>query len=533
MGHVALAITWGGGEELLLVHAGLSEEKYALADLAVLQTATEAWFYPEAPAGEDAKPPARAFHCGAVLGRKAYVFGGHVWVKEKRGLHKFNDLWALDTDVWAWSKVEALGPQPAPRDFAGLVDLPDGRLLLFGGLDASERRLDDTWIFDPSQSAWTELKVERHPRARYAHSLARMANRLFLFGGEANAGLCGDLWTLRGLGADDEAASWIPLELPGSPPSARKGAAMAAVGLWLVVMGGRTADLGWFRTRTDTFHNDLVAMDRDGGDGAVRWTAPSVTGDAPAPREFHSLTSLSGGRLFLIGGGNGKQIFGDAWWLETDAVPYPGSAADTSFAQLSDALFPPAALAKVGRARGSTGSSNAPLSCVSVDAPGELRPRGDRDAASLAGSEAVSAGVQVGARHTPSGAEGPSASDRPFVARASWWAGTSASPGFESLRSRVGLPAQALDPGDEAGHGAERASMLLHGLGVQKRGQSGIAPAEAARSFLATAQPQELRMRDVECMLLDYQARGVRAAGDVRLSDVHSLQLGYQEALKL
>jgi len=97
MGHVALAITWGGGEELLLIHAGLSEEKYALADLAVLQTATEAWFYPEAPAGPAVRPPARAFHCGAVLGRRAYVFGGHVWVKEKRGLQKFNDLWCLDT----------------------------------------------------------------------------------------------------------------------------------------------------------------------------------------------------------------------------------------------------------------------------------------------------------------------------------------------------------------------------------------------------------------------------------------------------
>ena len=105
MGHVALAITWGGGEELLLIHAGLSEEKYALADLAVLQTATEAWFYPEAPAGQAVKPPARAFHCGAVIGRKAYVFGGHVWVKEKRGLQKFNDLWCLDT-------VRGCGPAP-------------------------------------------------------------------------------------------------------------------------------------------------------------------------------------------------------------------------------------------------------------------------------------------------------------------------------------------------------------------------------------------------------------------------------------
>jgi len=27
-------------------------------------------------------------------------------------------------------------------------------------------------------------------------------------------------------------------------------------------MGGRTADVGWFRTKTDTFLNDVVVMDR-------------------------------------------------------------------------------------------------------------------------------------------------------------------------------------------------------------------------------------------------------------------------------
>ena len=36
----------------------------------------------------------------------------------------------------------------------------------------------------------------------------------------------------------------------------------AGVGLWLVVMGGRTADVGWFRTKTDTFLNDTCVMDR-------------------------------------------------------------------------------------------------------------------------------------------------------------------------------------------------------------------------------------------------------------------------------
>ena len=39
------------------------------------------------------------------------------------------------------------------------------------------------------RSTWLELKAERHrPKARYAHSLARMDSRVFLFGGESNTG---------------------------------------------------------------------------------------------------------------------------------------------------------------------------------------------------------------------------------------------------------------------------------------------------------------------------------------------------------
>ena len=70
--------------------------------------------------------------------------------------------------------------------------------------------------------------------------------------------------------------------------------------------------------------------------------------------------------------------------------------------------------------------------------------------------------------------------------------GGSAAALFEGLRLRVGLPARAPDPSVEGvgAHGAEKASMLLHSLGVQKRGQSGVAPAEAARTFLATAEAQ-------------------------------------------
>lgn len=98
MGHVALSVdaraSWG--EELLLVHGGLNEEKVALGDLHVLPCTGKSWFTPH-EAAKGLAPPARAFHSGAVIGGKAYIFGGHVWLKDKKALHKFNDLWSLNT----------------------------------------------------------------------------------------------------------------------------------------------------------------------------------------------------------------------------------------------------------------------------------------------------------------------------------------------------------------------------------------------------------------------------------------------------
>ncbi len=53
------------------------------------------WFHPS-PASNSG-PAARAFHAAAALGTTLFAHGGHVYVKEKKGLHKFDDLWALET----------------------------------------------------------------------------------------------------------------------------------------------------------------------------------------------------------------------------------------------------------------------------------------------------------------------------------------------------------------------------------------------------------------------------------------------------
>lgn len=72
---------------------GLGADKRALDDLYVFQVQSQAWICPKVA---NKGPSARAFHCAAAVGRCLYVFGGHVYHKD-RAVHKFADLWCLDT----------------------------------------------------------------------------------------------------------------------------------------------------------------------------------------------------------------------------------------------------------------------------------------------------------------------------------------------------------------------------------------------------------------------------------------------------
>lgn len=72
---------------------GLSAEKRALDDIHIFQVQSQVW---SSPTIANAGPAPRSFHAAAANKLKLFIFGGHVYQKD-RAVHKFGDLWCLDT----------------------------------------------------------------------------------------------------------------------------------------------------------------------------------------------------------------------------------------------------------------------------------------------------------------------------------------------------------------------------------------------------------------------------------------------------
>ena len=239
------------GDDLVVVHGGLGEGRFALGDTWILMSSSASsasssssngdegggWVcLPAAASSEEnplpPPPPPRAFHCGAALGASLFIFGGHAIELEEgeeqgprrgnmrqqrhqRRLKKRNDLFRLDLSTMAWEDPLALSSPslPCPRDFASMCSLPrsgtQGLLLLHGGLDSQERRLGDTWIFDVALNRWKKIETgfvpsspspssspvllsspsssSLYPLPRYGASLTRVGDRAFLVGGDTGA----------------------------------------------------------------------------------------------------------------------------------------------------------------------------------------------------------------------------------------------------------------------------------------------------------------------------------------------------------
>jgi len=159
------------------------EGKYqVLDDLNVLDTQTMTWSRPKTT-GE--APCARSGHTLTAIGKKLYLFGGGVWNEREGWVHKFNDLYILDTETLHWTKPTSQGKidtSTFPISFAV------GRFLfIFGGGSKPHHSVtNDLYILDTATLTWSSPDSEgTKPLPRDMGTASTVGDSIYFLGGYA------------------------------------------------------------------------------------------------------------------------------------------------------------------------------------------------------------------------------------------------------------------------------------------------------------------------------------------------------------
>jgi len=247
----------------------------------------------------DGAPKARSSHAVAVIGRKAYVFGGEF---EPR-VPIDNHVHVFDLDAKNWSIAPASGDIPGPRIGVTMVAL-ENTLFVFAGRDAEHEELDEFYSFDTVSGEWK--KLPSGPPHRSYHTLVAdpSSSTLYTFGGCGRDGRLKDLWSFS-----TASNTWKAMPLPGDNVLPRGGPALAVAGggVW-VINGFNGKELG------DVHRFDIASE---------TWEEVHLTGDSkPSPRSvlcavtYKCYIVIYGGEVDPSDQGHlGAGAFSDEVWL--------------------------------------------------------------------------------------------------------------------------------------------------------------------------------------------------------------------------
>eukprot|EP00762_Andalucia_godoyi_P003182 ANDGO_01154.mRNA.1 Tip elongation aberrant protein 1 len=136
--------------------------------------------------------PGRRKHHAMVAesSTKAWLFGGEAADSSKM----YNDLWVMNFETCSWSIYVPLKNSPIPCARAGhSLELFEGRLYVFGGIDPSGKVLNDLYCFNIAERTWKLIRSSfasssseyglDGPVPRTFHSCTRIQGWIFFFGG--------------------------------------------------------------------------------------------------------------------------------------------------------------------------------------------------------------------------------------------------------------------------------------------------------------------------------------------------------------
>ncbi len=203
---------------LLIVHGGDS-----FAGTWTYNPSTNAW----APVNPGGTPPDASLILAGMdystAAGKVYLFGGF------NGTTYSNDIYYYDAAANTWTLINPAGgiKPPARYRHAFAYDSTNNIFLLYGGQNGSTI-LSDTWVFDPSANAWTQLNPAQSPTVTAAAIFAKLSydsdHNVFVlaqqgqngyFGGNSTA-FAFQTWLFRYAGGGPNAGTSLPNAQPST-----------------------------------------------------------------------------------------------------------------------------------------------------------------------------------------------------------------------------------------------------------------------------------------------------------------------------
>ena len=255
------------------------------------------------PLGDGGYPFPPSLVYDSVRHRAVYIYGGHY------GLQVFDLPSGSDT----WTRRQGIGALPAGRSGIDLAyDRQRQQTVMFGGSDANQEFLAETWTFDGAH--WQSRGVAPNVAGRNQAALAYVGSigRTLMFGGNTeSAGVIDELWSWDG-------SQWLGMGNAAPRPAARSGHDM----VWhearnrVVLFGGQGGPF----VLDDTWEYDPIAQS---------WQ-PITTPVAPAARNFAKMVyDRQRERVVLFGGAGPAGVFDDTWVYSTPVGGWTQAAAPT------------------------------------------------------------------------------------------------------------------------------------------------------------------------------------------------------------
>lgn len=223
------------------------------------------------------------------------------------GSNFLNDVWWSQDYGASWTQMTANAEWSPRGDFSSLV-MPDGSILLIGGTNINvlssnpDTNYNDVWRSVDNGIRWIQVTSNAEWSPRSYPSVGLMPDgSILLMGGLGNSGIgLNDVWS-----STDEGATW-KLVTPDAGWPGRYGQSMVVMPDGsIVIIGGLSYIPPYNRT---VLLNDVWRST----DGGKTWT--EITANAAwSPRYGQSSLAMPDGSIVLMGGSNIANHFNDVW----------------------------------------------------------------------------------------------------------------------------------------------------------------------------------------------------------------------------